>query len=574
MADEIAEIRARIDIVELIGQTVSLKRAGSSFKGLCPFHQDRNPSFSVTPQTGHYRCWSCGEHGDIFTWVEKTQNVTFVEALQLLAEKAGVELRRTRKEDKSARMNQRGAMEAALAYFRESLPKSKEATEYCRSRDLGQDLLEKWEIGYAPEEGLAIRLQKQGFRLAECRELFLLEGDETRGYGDKFKGRLMFPIRDERGDLVAFGGRIIGQGQPKYINSSDTPLYKKGKVLYGMNIAKESMRSERKAVLVEGFLDVVACHAAGVATAVASLGTALSQDHAKLLKRWCEGVVVLYDSDAAGRKAADRAAEILLEEGLQVRVALVPEGKDPDTMLRNVGPEAVRKAAETGVTPLEYKIESLRNQFPLEQDQFWTAAVQVLAKEPSELERARIIEDLAPKYPRIRDKTAAREALRKMVAQGASPTAAVRVPPRSADSPGASGQEMARSLHSTEASFFRGLFDEKLRAELWPLLHEEDLFLTKTGTRLAQELRAPFPLHPPEGPTSVWIAQIESQKARLILASIEADVRLGPALQEVRDAVERMRLKQNERRVADLKRAGITANEELAEIQARLKHKT
>ena len=572
MADEIEEIRARIDIVDLVGQSVSLKRAGNSYKGLCPFHQDKNPSFSVTPQTGRYRCWSCGEHGDIFTWIEKTQNVSFVEALQILAERAGVELKAKDKQDRSNKLNQRAAMEAAQTYFRDSFAKSKQAQEYCSARGLDTEVLDKWEVGFAPAEGLAIRLKKEGFRLAECKDLFLVEGDDGRGYGDKFKERLMFPIRDERGDLVAFGGRIIGVGNPKYINSSDTPLYKKGKVLYGMNLAKEAMRTEHKAVLVEGFLDVIACHSAGVKTAVASLGTALSQDHGKLLKRWCDAVTVLYDSDAAGKKAAERAAEILLEEGLQVRVALVPEGKDPDTMLRSVGPEAVKKAAEGGVSPLEYRIGALKTEFPIKSEQFWTAAVQVLSQEPNELERGRLIESLAPQYPGMKDKVAARQALTRMVGQPHVQRAVVRAP---VDRSRSEDRNIATLLHPNEAMIFWALLDEVQRPTIWPLLQEDDLFLTKAASGLAAELLKTFFLKPPEGSASVWMAQIESNVAKELLSGVadvvQRDVRQPIELttEQVDEAVKNLRKKRHERKISELERS----DEELATIHQTLRDK-
>lgn len=381
MADEIGEIRARINIVDLVGQSVALKRSGNRYQGLCPFHEDKNPSFSVTPETGRYVCWACGEKGDVFNWVMKTRNIEFKEALQLLAEQAGVTLKTQKPEDRSIRMTQRSAMDAAQKLFREQLGKSPAAKAYCASRGLTQEILDKWEIGYAPDDGqaLTISLKKQGFRLAECKQLFLVDGDDNQGYREKFRGRLIFPIRDERGDLVAFGGRALGDAQPKYINSSDTPLYKKGKVLYAMNIAKEAMRDEKTAVLTEGYMDVIACHAAGVKTAIASLGTALTSDQAKLLKRWCDAVTVLYDSDSAGQKASAKAIDIFSAEGLRVRVAAVPEGKDPDTLLKSAGPAAVRKAATAGLTPLEYRIHAIEKEHSSDSEEFWSMAVAAIA---------------------------------------------------------------------------------------------------------------------------------------------------------------------------------------------------
>ncbi|MFQ3677909.1 MAG: DNA primase, partial [Fimbriimonadaceae bacterium] len=299
MAGEREEIRARISIVELVGQRVSLKRTGKDWKGLCPFHPDKNPSFSVSETTGRYRCWSCGETGDVFSWVMKTQNVDFPEALEILARQAGVELTpRAGAPDHSLRVRQLAAMEEALKFFREQLVRSREALGYVERRGLDQEILDAWEIGYAPADGspLSRRLGKAGFPLEMCRDLFLVDQSGS-GYRDKFFNRLMFPIRNERGELVAFGGRVLGDGHPKYINSGDTPIFRKSRVLYGMFRAREAMRRRRHAVLVEGYLDVIACHRAGVDTAVASLGTALAEEHAQLLRRWVDEVTIFYDGD-------------------------------------------------------------------------------------------------------------------------------------------------------------------------------------------------------------------------------------------------------------------------------------
>ncbi|HZH98329.1 MAG TPA: DNA primase, partial [Fimbriimonadaceae bacterium] len=421
MRDETDEIRARVNIVDLVGSSVNLKKAGKDWKGLCPFHQDRNPSFQVSPQLGRYRCWSCGEHGDIFTWVMKTQNVEFREALEILAKQAGVTLKSKKPSGPDTKPMQLSAMEAALQFFRDALIKSPAARAYCERRGISDDVIARWEIGYAPDvgEALANHLKRGGFSLNECKALFLVDQDAGGGFFDKFRGRLMFPIRDERGELVAFGGRLLGDGHPKYINSSDTPLYKKSRVLYGMYRAKDAMRETRTAVMVEGYLDVIACHSAGVTNAVASLGTALSEEHAKLLARWCDGVTILYDSDAAGEKAAGRGIEVLEAEKLRIRVALMPAGEDPDTLLRTAGAAAVQDAVKKGVKPLDYRIRSIEKRLKSDQEEFWNEIAAALATEPLEMERSKHILRLAPTYPDLRDPIEAQKALRRMVTQAA-----------------------------------------------------------------------------------------------------------------------------------------------------------
>ncbi len=554
MADEIDEIRARINIVDLVGQSVSLKKTGNRYQGLCPFHQDHNPSFSVTPETGRYKCWSCGESGDAFNFVMKTRNIEFKEALQVLAEMAGVILKTQNPKDRTVRMTQRAAMAEGLAFFREQLSKHKEAVDYCENRGLTIEVLDQWEIGYAPDggEALTARLRKQGFRLADCKALFLVDGSESQGFYDKFRRRLMFPIRDEKGDLVAFGGRILGDGQPKYINSSDTPLYKKGKVLYAMNIAKESMRSEREAILVEGYLDVIACHRAGVTNALASLGTALTDDHAKLLRRWCDTVTILYDSDSAGRKAAEKNTDILKAEGLIVRIASIPEGKDPDTLLKSAGPEAVKLAAKSGLTPLEYRVHLLKQQHSYADEEFWKLAVAAIAGETDEMQRARFIDNLAPAYPKIRDAAHARMALREQVdrARKATPEYAVigaRTPSRIRP------VNLSRSLTSSEVAVFGAVLSPKFRSAIWPILQNDAHFITQNGRRLAAELVKAFPNGAPSGSARQWLPETHKGVQEL-MAAVEQDERIiGLDENFLKDAVANLKRKLDERIVQELK---------------------
>lgn len=441
MADEFDrvkdDIRRRTDIVDLVGQLVSLRRNGRNWTGLCPFHDDKNPSFVVSTEYGHYRCWSCGAKGDVFTWVMETQKLTFGEALKALAKEAGVELPKSRAKPEASD-SWDAAMSSALSFFRDQLKKTPLAANYVAGRGIPEAAAAKWELGYAPDvgEALAMHLQKAGFTLAECRKLFLVDQDAGGGYFDKFRGRLMFPIRDERSRLVAFGGRIIGDGQPKYINSGDTPLFSKSRVLYGLDRAKEAVSKAKVATVVEGYLDVIACHEAGVETAVATLGTSLTDQHAKLLKRWCDKVVLLYDGDEAGQKAADRGAEILEAEGLTVHIALMPPGDDPDTLLRREGPQAVQKAAAHGVTPLEFRLAATAKKFDPTGTEYWTEIVEVFAKERSEMEAQRHLHRIAAEYPGIKDKVAARQALGRTISKRKRELSAKTVPKRRPPSPG------------------------------------------------------------------------------------------------------------------------------------------
>lgn len=416
MADELDDIRSRISIVDLVGQVVRLKRSGKNWTGLCPFHSDKKPSFSVSDQSGYYRCWSCGETGSIFDWVMKTQNLTFGEAVKVLADQAGVVLSRQqgRPEEKEVKLGRLAAMESALSFFRTELARSNMALDYCKGRGLDEAVMATWEIGYAPDVGdaMARHLQKGGFPLSECKELFLVDQGSDGSYFDKFRGRLMFPIRDERANLVAFGGRLLGDGHPKYINSGDTPLYRKSRVLYGLNVAKNDLKNDAPIVLCEGYLDVIACHRAGVTTAVASLGTAATDLQAQLIKRYTKRAIILYDSDPAGEKAAQRASEIFGAEGLQVRVSLMPAGEDPDTLLRKAGPDAVKVAVDKGIHPVDFKLIQIQQRHNPADEAFWREAIDALTLCKNDLELRTYSQKLAPLVPDLKDPAEAARWLR------------------------------------------------------------------------------------------------------------------------------------------------------------------
>ncbi|MFY9233845.1 MAG: DNA primase [Fimbriimonadaceae bacterium] len=569
MADERDEIRSRVDIVELVGQKVVLKKTGKNWKGLCPFHADKRPSFDVSQLTQRFTCWSCGEKGDIFDWVMKTENVEFAEAIQILAKRAGIELRNRKPEDKSAKLSQQAAMEEALGFFKNALSKSTDARAYCDGRGLDEEVRSTWEIGYAPDVGdaLASQLQRRGFSLQVCKGLFLVDQDTSGGFYDKFRGRLMFPIRDERGELVAFGGRLLGDGHPKYINSSDTPLYRKSKVLYGLNKARDPLSKARRAVLVEGYLDVIACHRAGVQTAIASLGTAMSDDQARLLRRWCDEVAILYDSDAAGQKAAARAAEMLVAESLRVRVALMPDGEDPDTLLRNAGPEAVQQAVERGISPLDYKLQAIENRLTPDKDEFWTETVAALAGALTPIELDSHLERLAAKYPGTKDRLHAQKMLRNWVIQirrntqrrpvEATPTAIVPIkPPRA-------------QLQSGEAILLKALLSEDLCPEAWTALQEPDILITPAAIELITAMKSQFGESGPKGPPGQWLAHVQSESMLDLLLDVES--REDPLTQKfVSEAADWLRRKREERQTQSLKQNEMD-NDYLQFIQDRLR---
>lgn len=578
MADERDDIRARIDLVELVGQRVALKRAGKNWKGLCPFHDDRNPSFYVSPDIGYYRCWSCGEKGDVFDWVMKTQNLTFREALEQLAQQAGITLRpRVGEATKSEQEERAAAMEEAQRFFRDSLASAPNALAYCDRRGLNEEIRQNWELGYAPDlgEALAIHLQKKKHSLQLCRTLFLVDQDPGGGYFDKFRGRLMFPIRDERGHLVAFGGRILGDGHPKYINSGDTPIYRKSRVLYGLHRAKQKLLETRRAVLVEGYLDVIACHRAGVEEAVASLGTAFAEDHARLLKRWCDHATVLYDGDEAGQKAAERACEILREAGLAADVALAPPGDDPDTVLTREGPLAVKRMATGGITPLEFSLRRLEKRENPAEAAFWSEAITMLATCDAPAELDRHVTELAAKYMKGQPETVARTTLfsrirdhrRSLRRKQDGARAVVSVP-------------FTTEMNPPEAMVFRAFVDESLRRTAWESIREVGLLWTESAQKLGEAIMEAFSDSPPKGAARDWIGIIEDPEMRSKLADIEFASGFRVAGKLVDDAatdetlaaaLATLRRQREERAIGEIK-AGDSSDERLVAIMERLKN--
>lgn len=565
MADDLDLIRSRVDLVDLVSERIALKRAGKSWKGLCPFHDDRNPSFHVNPELGIFKCWSCGAAGDLFTWVMRTENVEFVEAMRILAKRAGVDLQAARGPSGAQRELWQTAMETAQAFFVRSLHQSEAAQKYVRNRGLDEEAIAQWGIGYAPDVGEALiaELKRRGIPLLEAKQLFLVDGSNADGYHDRFRGRLMFPIHDERGQLVAFGGRSTGEAIPKYVNSSDTPLYSKRRVLYGMHHAKEAMRTTGHAVLVEGYLDVIACHRSGVKTAVASLGTALSEEHCRLLKRWCERATILFDADAAGQKAAERAQEMLSQAGLVVQVAIMPEGQDPDTLLRTIGPSAVLQAVEHGLRPTDYRLVQLRKRLKPSEDAFWPEAVAIIAEEPNLNEIARHIDALCAEYPYTKDKLRARDLLDRQVKarrKGNRRTAA-KEPAR------AVVQMPLPKMDGAERAVIAAFFDRRLRGRAWDALRERDLFVHAEAAKMAAAIAEAFS-DPPDGDPSLWLQRITDEETRYRLADLAADRLLAVDEGILEDALRRLRDRRAAREIEALR--DTTNDADLAQIQQRL----
>ena len=360
-----AEIKSKLPVLDVVGETVALKRAGSVYKGLCPFHAEKTPSFIVTPDRESWRCFGCGEGGDIFTFLMRRDGIDFREALSRLAEKAGVELSAQTAKDDRHRRRLRESLEAAIAWYREVLlqaPQAERARAYLEGRGLTHETLERFGIGYALTtwDALTRRLIGRGFTNEELIAAGLASPSNRGGVIDKFRGRIIIPIRDASGRPVGLGGRIMpGAEGPKYLNSPAGPLFDKSRTLYGLDLAKAAIRREKLTVIVEGYTDVMAAHQAGFANVVASLGTALTRGQIELATRYADGIALAYDVDLAGEAATQRG---LLEElgpdqsVSRVRVVRIPAGKDPDELIRN-DPDAWRTAVADAKPVIEYFME-------------------------------------------------------------------------------------------------------------------------------------------------------------------------------------------------------------------------
>ena len=362
----IEEIRQRNEIVELIGSYVNLKRAGSNYNGLCPYHSEKSPSFTVFPGTQSFYCFGCGAGGDAITFAMRSENLDYPAAIEFLAKRAGITI--SVEEEKQDGIGKKRILEmnlAAAKYFRSCLfdpEMGRSGMEYLAGkRKLPQIIIKRFGLGYAPNsyDSLAKHLKSLGFNDEEIQVAFLgrrMEKGERTWTNDMFRNRVMFPIINTSGDIIAFGGRVLDDSKPKYLNSSDTPGFKKSRNLFALNFAKNHC-SERL-ILCEGYMDVIALHAAGFENAVATLGTALTQEQARLMAKHTKQVIISYDSDEAGQAATRKAVRMLSDVGLDVRILRMEGAKDPDEYIKKFGADNFRRVLDSGVTGFEFKISS------------------------------------------------------------------------------------------------------------------------------------------------------------------------------------------------------------------------
>jgi DNA primase len=362
MDDKILEeIKSRLDIVDFISDYVELKKAGQNYKGLCPFHSEKTPSFIVSPNKQIYHCFGCGEGGNIFSFIMRHDNITFPEAVKTLARRAGVKIIE-KKGDPSGEGLRYKIIELnkeSLKIFQENLMKSGEALSYLERRGIGAEAIKTFSLGYSRKDWTYLynHLKGKGYSDDLLLQAGLIAKSE-KGLHDIFRGRIIFPIRNIQGEVIAFGGRVMDDSMPKYLNSPDTVIFKKGENLYGLDIAREEIRKRGFVIITEGYLDVITSHQKGFSNTVAPLGTALTEGHLIRLKRFTKRAVVVFDGDVAGRNAARRSIPLLLGQGFKTGILLLPEGEDPDSFLRKNGPGTFSKALDTAKTPLSFLFDS------------------------------------------------------------------------------------------------------------------------------------------------------------------------------------------------------------------------
>lgn len=387
----IQELQERVDIEEVISSHITLRRRGKTLVGLCPFHNEKTPSFTVYPDTNSFYCFGCGAGGDVISFIRRIDNLDYVEAVKTVAQMAGMSMPEDGYDDTLAKRRMRllAANREAARFFNACLmdEKNRPALDYFLRRALTTTTIRHFGLGYAPNSWHALteHLRSKGFTYEEMVLANLVRRSDKNGkanYYDNFRNRVMFPIIDLRGNVIAFGGRVMDDSKPKYINTSDTPVYKKSNGVFALNFAKNA--NENKLLLVEGYMDVIALHQAGFTNAIACLGTAFTSEQANLLSRYAEEIIICYDNDGAGREATQRALNVLGKTGLKLRVVTMSGGKDADEIIRTHGKERFAELLGMAANKTEYRLLQERNKYNLNTDdgklRFLTAAAQILAE--------------------------------------------------------------------------------------------------------------------------------------------------------------------------------------------------
>lgn len=400
------EIRDRADIVDLIGEYVDLKRSGSNYMGLCPFHSEKTPSFSVSPSKSIFKCFGCGVGGDVITFVMKRENLSFPEAVEFLAEKYNVRLEVYKDENKEAREKRNRLYEInreAGLHFLKNYEASQKTQLYLKNRMLSDKTIRSYGIGYSKDSwtDLYDHLTKMGYREDELLELNLISKSKNGNYIDRFRDRVMFPIINRNNRIIGFGARAFGDAKPKYLNSRETPIFHKGSNVFNINIISRESSRER-IILVEGYMDVISLYNSGINYSVASLGTSLTIDQANIIKKMARDIYICYDSDSAGINATSRAIDIFLQASVKPKIIELEGGLDPDDFIKKYGVEGFENKIKSAISYIEFKIKKLKENFNLEDSEglsnFTIESAKILSSIKNPIERDIFVKDFSRKY--------------------------------------------------------------------------------------------------------------------------------------------------------------------------------
>jgi DNA primase len=513
---QVEQVKSAADIVKIVGDYVKLRKSGANYTGLCPFHQEKTPSFAVHPTKQIFHCFGCGVGGDVFKFVMLIENLTFPEALRRVAEKVGIRLKEQAFDEAAdASARERTALykihEAAAQYFASQLGATSEgraARAYLADRGLTDEIVGRFRLGFAPSDGQALTrtLQEAGFKLPELEKSGLvLRNAESQRHFDRFRRRVIFPISNESGKVVAFGGRALGDDMPKYLNSPETPIYSKSRVLYHLDRAAAAIRKLDYVILVEGYMDCIAVASAGIENVVASCGTSLTESQIRLLARSTRRVIVNYDPDSAGVAATERSLNLLLEEGFEAKVLALPGGLDPDSFIRKQGEAAYKELLGAAPTYLDYLTDRAAAENDISRPEGKIAAanfvMNYLVRVPNPMLRAELANRLAERL-RV-DNRLLRDELRRAAAESRPQ---VKAPPGTAEVkvtlaekqllravlenealadevlPVIAGEELCAGLAT--ASLFQNIFEARLRGEALEVSRIED-WAGAEGRRLA-----------------------------------------------------------------------------------------
>lgn len=563
--DFVEEVRQRNDIVDIISSYVNLKRGGSNYVGLCPFHNEKTASFSVSPAKQMYYCFGCGVGGNVFTFLMEYENLTFVEALEQLAETAGMEL--PAKGDSIAERKRKDMRDSILEinklaanYYFAKLKSTagKTGYDYLRKRGLSQDTIIKFGLGFSDKNSgeLYRYVKKKGYPDVVLKETGLFTYDEKRGAYDKFWNRVMFPILDRNNRVIAFGGRVMGEAKPKYLNSPETLVFDKSRNLYGLNFVRG--KQNNGVIICEGYMDVIALHQAGFSNAVASLGTAFTSQHCSLLKRYTDLVYLCYDSDGAGVKAAMRAIPMLKEAGIRVKVIDMRPYKDPDEFMKGLSPEEFKKRIEQAKNSFFYEVDNIRQNYDMKDPESKTKFMNEVAKKcltfDNEIERNNYIEAFAREYQlRVED-------FRKLVAYHSAQMAGIDYEKRRKERSLQGTKKQEDGIAQSQGIFLTWLSnDPSLFVKTKGIISEED-FVDEPYHKVAQLMYEQYRNTGQVRP-AVIISNFQSKEEQSLVAglfnkelkAIHKDAEQQKAFNEVVRNIKRYSLDYRSRHITDMR---------------------